>query len=172
MTGIKALIAVVLLVCSMGCGYGAPNVTARYSVPLEEDLQIHIIRECEQRQIDSAIVFAVIEIESHYDIDAMGDSGKAYGLMQVQERWHRERIAKLGVTDLLDPYQNVSVGIDYLAECIERNGLEKGLMVYNAGQQGAQRMWFNHGVYSNEYSRKVLEAAQIIAEGAYADADT
>lgn len=169
MTGIKALIATVLLICSLGCGYSAPNVTARYAVPLEADLQEHIIRESNARRIDPSVVFAVIQIESRYDIDAMGDSGKAYGLMQIQQRWHRERMAELGVTDLLDPYQNVSVGIDYLSECIERNGLEKGLMVYNAGQQGAQRMWFQYGVYTNEYSRKVLEAAQIIAEGAYAE---
>lgn len=166
MAGIKALIVAVLMVCSMGCGYGTP--AARYPVPLEEDLQIHIISECEARQIDPSVVFAVIETESRYDTDAMGDSGRAYGLMQIQPRWHRERMAELGATDLLDPFQNVSVGIDYLSECIERNGLEKGLMVYNAGQSGAQRMWFQHGIYSNEYSRKVLEAAQIIAEGAYA----
>lgn len=173
MTGIKALILAVLVVCSMGCG-SAPNVTARYPVPLEDDLQVHIIRECREKQIDPAVVFAMIEVESRYDAAAMGDYGNAYGLMQVQLRYHKERMARLGATDLLDPFQNVTVGIDYLAECIENNGgdVEMGLVAFNAGQYGANNWWFKHGLYSNEYSQKVLSNVQRIAEGAMAECST
>ena len=105
-----------------------------YDVPLEEDLQIHIINLCEEKHIDPAIVMAMAYKESSYRTNAIGDGGKSYGLMQVQPRWHYERMQKLGCTDLLDPYQNVTVAIDYLAYQIERYGdLAKGLTAYNAG---------------------------------------
>ena len=42
---------------------------------------------------------------------------------------------RLGCTDLLDPYQNVIVGADYLAEQVNRYGgdMGKALVAYNAG---------------------------------------
>lgn len=105
-----------------------------YDVPLEEDLQIHIINLCEEKHIDPAIVMAMAYKESTYRVDAVGDGGKSYGLLQVQPRWHYKRMQELGCTDLLDPYQNVMVAIDYLADQIERYGdLAKGLTAYNAG---------------------------------------
>lgn len=105
-----------------------------YDVPLEEDLQIHIIRLCEEKHIDPAIVMAMAFKESTYRTDAVGDGGKSFGLLQVQPRWHYERMQELGCTDLLDPYQNVTIAIDYLADQIERYGdLAKGLTAYNAG---------------------------------------
>lgn len=105
-----------------------------YDVPLDEDLQIHIINLCEEKHIDPAIVMAMAYKESTYRTDAIGDGGKSYGLLQVQPRWHYKRMQELGCTDLLDPYQNVMVAIDYLAEQIERYGdLAKGLTAYNAG---------------------------------------
>lgn len=105
-----------------------------YDVPLEEDLQIHIINLCEEKHIDPAIVMAMAYKESTYRTDAIGDGGRSYGLLQVQPRWHYKRMQELGCTDLLDPYQNVMVAIDYLADQIERYGdLAKGLTAYNAG---------------------------------------
>lgn len=105
-----------------------------YDVPLEEELQLHIICEAEAHGIDPAIVMAMAYKESTYRTDAVGDGGKSFGLLQVQPRWHYERMQELGCTDLLDPYQNVTVAIDYLADQIARYGdLAKGLTAYNAG---------------------------------------
>jgi soluble lytic murein transglycosylase-like protein len=105
-----------------------------YDVPLDEDLQIYIINLCEEKHIDPAIVMAMAYKESTYRVDAIGDGGKSYGLLQVQPRYHYKRMQELGCTDLLDPYQNVTVAIDYLADQIERYGdLAKGLTAYNAG---------------------------------------
>ena len=64
---------------------------------------------------------------------------------------------RLGCTDLLDPYENVTVGVDILAEKLERYGdTEKALMVYNAGSTGAKNNWFQYGIYTNGYSQTVL----------------
>ena len=107
-----------------------------YPVPLDHDLQAHIIRTCHEYGIDPALVMAVIQKESDFDTAAIGDSGDSAGLMQVQERWHRERMERLGVSDLLDPYQNTLVGIDYLAELLTKYPVADALTAYNSGSPG------------------------------------
>ena len=105
-----------------------------YDVPISEELQLHIIGEADKVGIDPAIVFAMARKESTYRTDAIGDGGNSLGLLQVQPRWHRARMEKLGCPNLLDPYQNVVVGIDYLCEMLNRYGdMEKALTAYNRG---------------------------------------
>lgn len=137
------------------------EITPPYSIDLSPELQSYIIRLCEQYRIPPELVLAVIEKESGCDAAATGDSGNSQGLMQIQLRWHKERMARLECSDLYDPWQNVTVGIDFLAELLSQyQTVEMALMVYNAGATGAQEMWFCQGIYSNEYSRTVLEIAQ------------
>ena len=106
-----------------------------YDVPLDEELQLHIINEADKAGIDPAIIFAMAFRESTYDIDCIGDNGNSYGLLQVQPRWHYGRMQELGCTDLLDPYQNVTVAIDFLCELLSRydGNMAKALTAYNAG---------------------------------------
>lgn len=105
-----------------------------YDVPLSEDLQFHIIKQAEQYGIDPSIILAMAWKESTYYCKAVGDNGNSFGLLQIQPRWHSARMERLGCTDLFDPYQNVVVGIDYLAENLRRYGsIEAALTAYNAG---------------------------------------
>lgn len=109
-----------------------------FDVPLSEELQLHIFSECDKHNIAPAIVIAMIERESNYKADVLGDNGNSYGLMQIQPRWNAERMDKLGCQDLLDPFQNVTVGIDLLAELIDENpDLYWVLMSYNGGPEYA-----------------------------------
>ena len=85
--------------------------------------------------LDPDIVRAVIEVESGGDPEAVGDGGESIGLMQIQPKWHGERMARLGVTDLFDPYENVLTGCDILAEKLAEYGnLHDALSAYNAGR--------------------------------------
>ena len=129
-----------------------------YSVPLKADVQRCIKDLCTEEGMDPTVIIAMIEVESNYDSDALGDGGNSFGLMQIQPRWHSERMQALGVTDLLDPKQNVTVGIDILAELVAKyeGNIEMALVAYNAGPTGAYRHWFSRGVYSSDYSKKVL----------------
>lgn len=106
-----------------------------YDVPLSEDLQLHIIEQAEANGIDPAIIIAMIYKESSYRADNVGDGGNSIGLMQIQPRWHSGRMERLGCEDLYDPFQNVTVGIDYLAEMLDRydGDIEKALVAYNQG---------------------------------------
>ena len=95
--------------------------------------------------VDSAgvpyeLALAVIWKETNFR-NVVGDDGASVGYMQVQERWHRERMERLGVTDLSDPYGNFLVGCDYLAEMLEKDrGTEWALMAYNGGLNYANKM--------------------------------
>jgi hypothetical protein len=132
-----------------------------YDIPLDHDLQKHIIMISNYYNIEPSIVFAMIKRESRYRPDVIGDNGRSYGLMQIQERWHKDRMNKLGVTDLLDPYQNVLVGIDYLAELFKYNeDVEWVLMAYNGGMAYANRL-IGSGTVS-AYATGVLTAAREI----------
>ena len=147
------------------------DVYATFDVPLDYDLQVYIIQTCEDLNIDAAVVMAMIFYESSYDASAIGDGGNSLGLMQIQERWHKERMERLDVTNLLHPYQNVTVGIDFLAELLDEydGNVEMALMAYNAGRDGADEYWFSKGEYSNEYSQKVTELARLLNGGGIDD---
>lgn len=112
----------------------------RFNVPLEDELQSYIFEQCIEKNVAPELIFAMIYVESSYRPSAMGDGGQSYGLMQIQPRWHQERIDRLGCTDLLDPYQNVKVGIDYMSDLIGRKGsVEWALMAYNSGPSIANK---------------------------------
>lgn len=123
-----------------------------YDVPLEADLQLYIIDQAEAHGIEPAIVIAMAFKESSYRADAIGDGGNSLGLLQVQPRWHSERMEKLGCPNLLDPYQNVTVAVDYLCELLSRYGsIDKALTAYNRG---------NYSGTVTQYAKTVLAKAE------------
>lgn len=74
-----------------------------------------------------------------------------YGLMQINAINHKEN------TDYLDPYDNVEQGIKALHKLAKKyNEADLVLMCWNCGETGARKLW-EQGIYSTEYSRKVLE---------------
>jgi len=130
-----------------------------FDVPLDRDLQDYIFELCGQYEIDPALVMGVIYRESSFRTYVMGDNGRSYGLMQIQLRYQHERMAELNCTDLLDPYQNVLVGIDILDELFERGkSVEWVLMSYNGGCTYANKKEAA-GVVSG-YAKRVLEASK------------
>lgn len=134
-----------------------------YDVPLTEDLQDIIIDVSEEHGVAPELIIAVIEKESGYNSDASGDNGRSQGLMQIWRSFHEKRMEKLGAVNLYDPRDNVIVGIDILAEKLDKyEDIEKALIAYNAGDAGAKKHYFSKGVYSNGYSRAVLKIAEEI----------
>ena len=138
----------------------APQNT-HWNIPLTQDLQAYIIYLCEEYNIAPELVIAVIQEESNYNTDAIGDNGTSFGLMQVREMYHEKRMHKLGCTNLLDPYQNVTVGIDILAEKLNKyDTVEEALTAYNAGDAGAYELYFSKGIKANDYAFEVMEIAE------------
>ena len=131
------------------------------NIPLSARFQRHIDEKCKSYGISTNVVMATIWKESNFDIDVMGDHGEAYGLMQIQKKWHKARMKKVGATDLLNCYDNVNVGIDYLAELykIYNGNWHKTLMAYNGGHVYCKRR-VKAGLKNSPYSRMIMNKAE------------
>ena len=118
---------------------------------------------CKQAGVEYSKALAVIEVESGYTWDAVGKSGDI-GYMQIVPKWHMERMERLNCENIKDPYQNVHVGVDYLAELLDRYGgsYEKALTAYQYGPTGAYKYFFSAGVDASPYAKEVLAIADRI----------
>lgn len=133
-----------------------PELPPKYDVPLDDDLVLHIIDIADINNIDPELILAIIKQESNFDASAMGDNGHSYGLMQVQKRYHEERMQRLYCTDLLNPYENIIVGADIISQKLRSGkGLEWALMAYNGGNPYANNMLQDGKV--SEYAQNVIQ---------------
>lgn len=82
--------------------------------------------------VDSALLHAVISVESRYNPKAVSKKGAA-GLMQLMPRTAK----RYGVTNALDPLQNVTGGAQYLRDLLRmfNNNVSLAVAAYNAGEQ-------------------------------------
>jgi len=69
--------------------------------------------------IDPYLLTAIAERES--SLNANARNGKCKGIMQVSEKWHADRMERLGVENLYDAEGCMLVAADYLAELFEIN---------------------------------------------------
>lgn len=143
-----------------------PTETEYFDVPLSEELQDHIFAECEKHDISPALVIAMIERESSFRASVKGDDGCSMGLMQIQKKWHEERMQKLGCDDLLDPFQNVTVGVDFLAELMNiHEDLYWVLMAYNGGFKYANKRMEEGNI--STYAFEIVERAMLLERGEF-----
>lgn len=120
---------------------------------------------CEQSGVPYSLALAVIEYESGYVFNTVGDGGSSKGYMQIQERFHGSRMEELGCTDLMNPYNNVRVGVDYLGELLEKYGnTPDALAAYNYGETGAREHLWNHDIHVYEYNSTVMMRMEEIKE--------
>ncbi|WP_160560359.1 lytic transglycosylase domain-containing protein [Parablautia muri] len=101
---------------------------------------------------------AVGWVESRFDPEAENDG--CIGVMQVSEKWHKDRMAGLGVTDLKDIRGNMKVAADYLSELVnDGEDLEVALMRYHGESRVMERL--SEGELS-EYVAQVLEISAML----------
>ena len=123
----------------------------RSDVPLDGETQAFLRSACEEAGITYELALAVIRQETEFR-NVVGDNGDSIGYMQIQPRWHEERMERLGVTDLADPYSNFRVGCDFLAELLEKYTLEEVLTAYNSGKAGQSEYATSVMGYMEEYN--------------------
>lgn len=100
------------------------------------DLQAWTYAHCTEVGVDPYIVMAVCERESCCIANIMGDSGRAYGMMQIHTVWVRDKMAAHGYSDadMLMAEPNITIGVEILQGYIEQgHGIEWALMAYNGG---------------------------------------
>ena len=132
----------------------------REDIPLDAEEQRLLWQACEETGITYELALAVIWKETNFR-NVKGDGGDSYGYMQVQEKYHRERKDRYGVTDLMDPYGNFLVGCDYLAELAAKDrGIEWVLHGYNGGPSYANDM--AKAGKTSQYVKDVLNYMNIL----------
>lgn len=119
-------------------------------VPLEPVIIKHVVEKAEEKGIDPALVFAVIDVESNFKTEAKNES--CIGLMQVNcENYDNPNLA---MASLISPTLNIDAGIEILSTFLKKYPTEKALTCYNLGESGAKNK------ASSGYAKKVLHAKE------------
>lgn len=125
-------------------------------VPMDAELQEYVFYLSEAYDIDFTLAMAIIKQESDFQPEVISPTND-YGLMQINEMNHEYLSGELGITDFLDPHQNVKAGMFVLRKLFEKYETpEKVLMAYNMGEHGATRLW-EQGIFEVNYSKNVMQ---------------
>lgn len=147
---IKVCLAAVLLffTTTLTATAGTESITVPREVQaLSEELG-------KQYNICPELIQAICYRESRFQPDAENED--CIGIMQVSEKWHKERMKRLKVNDLLDMEGNMTVAVDYLAELAEENeDIAIVLMKYN-GDSRVQEVMEGTGEIS-DYAAEIME---------------
>lgn len=126
------------------------------AIPLSYEKQEMLYNAAEEFDVPYNLALSVVWKETNFK-NVQGDNGRAYGYFQIWEKWHSGRMAKLGVSDLMDTEGNFRVGCSLLADYLKSYGnVHKALMVYNMGAGGASKAWIE-GDSSSGYSRAIVD---------------
>lgn len=125
-----------------------------YDISLPVELQNYTEELCNEYEVSYPLVLAIMWQESRYQADAVSLTSD-YGIMQINQVNHEWLEKELGITDWLDPKQNILAGI-YILSAFDYDDPHKVLMSYNCGPTGARSLW-EDGIYSTAYSRAVVE---------------
>lgn len=116
-------------------------------IPLTYEEQGCLRAACDEFEVPYSLALGLIEKETDFQ-NIVGDHGASTGYMQIQERWHTDRMRRLGVTDLSEPSSNFRVGLDLLSELYGKYGdWSMALTVYNMG---------HYPGYISEYALAVM----------------
>lgn len=109
----------------------AEALLEEYQVEVPEDIREYCEAVQDETNVCAELLEAICWKESTFRPKA--ENQGCYGLMQISTKWHQERIANLGVTDIYDAKDNIRVGADYLAELFEKydGDIYEVLMEYN-----------------------------------------
>ena len=139
------IVPFLLLLCSTPV-YAAENEDTYIS----EEIQQICIEYGDQYDICPELLIAIIERESSGDANAVNGSCK--GLMQISEKWHQDRMERLGVSNIFDIHGNILVGCDYLSELFdEYEDVGVVLMVYHGEKNATTKMELS------DYASGILE---------------
>jgi soluble lytic murein transglycosylase-like protein len=111
------------------------TINAAFSDPTPLQSRRHyadmITRVAREQKLDPALLHAVVTVESAYNAQAVSPKG-ATGLMQLMPDTGK----RYGVTNLMDPLQNLRAGARYLRDLLAmfNNNLRLVLAAYNAGE--------------------------------------
>jgi len=111
----------------------------RYTSPTEYNqsaIESLVADYARQYGLQESLIYAVIRVESNGDPNAVSRAG-ARGLMQLMPGTAKE----MGVTNIIDPAQNIAGGTQYLSKLIKffEGDVRLALAGYNAGPENVRK---------------------------------
>ena len=155
------------------------NVIEYYDIPLSNEIQNYIFKLCQQYDLNSSLVIAIIDTETGGTFDnnlrhVNTDKTIDFGLMQLNSRYHSyfKELVNEPNFDAEDTYHNLHAGIKYLSilrtelrhKCSDDELKTYYLNAYNMGSTGYQRYVRQTGKVSRAYSNKILEKENYYGE--------
>ena len=134
--------AIFLTIFCTNCFYGT-----FFPIKYQEEIDVC----CKKYDVDPAVVFSLINIESHFNKNAISSKG-AVGLMQVMPTTAKGISKDVGKQefDLFDAQDNIEFGVCYFAQLQDRFGdLHLALCAYNAGPTNVSN-WLKNEKYSTD----------------------
>lgn len=107
--------------------------------------------------IDPVLLRSIVFVESNYIVNCDGASGDK-GLCQIVEHFHTDRMERLNITDIYDPYGNILLCADFLEELKSSKyggDIYFVLMAYNMGLRGATRHYEDGKI--SKYAYRVMD---------------
>lgn len=135
-------------------------IIPKYDIPMPLEHQVFAFLKCEELGVEYELVLGIIELESSFDASLVCSNSNGSvdrGYLQINSCREKE-LKKQGYTDLLDPYQNLEIGINIIADLLNRYEDEVvALESYNKGERGYKENYADKGIYQTAYSQRVIE---------------
>lgn len=139
------------------------EIIPEYDIPLDKDIQKYLYDKCKEYNVPYDLALGVIKVESNFNpslIHKNSNGSRDYGLFQINTINHKWLSEELGITDFLNPYQNIDAGVYMLSQLLKKyNNEHIVLMSYNMGERAAKNL-VSRGIDSSRYSRKVIETKE------------
>ena len=158
----------------------AVHAPVYFDCPLSNELQDHIYNEYLRQGFSEwcyadefmTLIISIIQWESGFNAD--NTNGKCHGLMSVSTL-NDGTMKAWGITDLMDPYQNITAGIHCFKNAYdwalhdpsrfwhkECSSFIDGyaLLAYNKGRDGARNFLFDHNVFESDYVNNIVDSSK------------
>jgi len=123
-----------------------PEFIAYEDIPLSEQEQIHMQRICKELNVSYEFCLAIMESESTFRADAVGDGGESIGYFQIN-RVNWERMATDYGLDVNDPMDNIECGVRIIWELFQKyNDPYLVIMCYKCGESRGMDL-YEQGIY-------------------------
>lgn len=134
-----------------------------YNISLPVEQQKYAYNLCQQYGIQYELFLAVMYKESGFNPNAVG-GGNSYGLCQIHVSNHANLSRKLGVSNFLNPYDNMTAGAYLLAHYLNAASSKVsgdavevyGLNAYNMGEGAYYNYCYSQGILNRGYSNSVI----------------
>lgn len=140
-----------------------PSTFTKYNISLPLEQQEYAYKICQNYGIEYELFLAIMYKESSFNPNSIG-GGNSYGLCQIHISNHANLASKLGISNFLDPYDNMTAGA-YLFS-LYLNSARKvvqgdsvvvyALNSYNMGEGSYFKNCYSKGILDRAYSDSII----------------